>query len=219
MAVVRVKESTGLDEEIANTGVVQFEVERPQVRYIAILILLLGTCSTACNPFYSVEQSDVERGYRWIGRGKAMQAVSTFEHTIRNYPNSGLAHLGLADAFAESRRELEAADMYTRALPLLKADEHATADTAPGSEQIIGKQFFSYQNQGLRFPWGVEAYVHFRRGLVYEALAHKDSARASEYHASAAADYRFALSVAPAWNAPRARLQCLADASSLDCKE
>jgi len=42
-------------------------IVRPQMRYVAAFIIL-SACS-ACNPFYSVEQSDVERGYRWIGRG------------------------------------------------------------------------------------------------------------------------------------------------------
>ena len=127
-------------------------IVRPQMRYVAAFIIL-SACS-ASNPFYSVEQSDVERGYRWIGRGDYTQAIAAFQHAIFNYPNSSLAHLGLADAFAEAGRELNAVEMYTKALPLLKADGYAVPEKTPGGEQTIGARFFSYQNQGLRFPYG-----------------------------------------------------------------
>ena len=157
------------------------------MRYVAAFIIL-SACS-ACNPFYSVEQSDVERGYRWIGRGDYTQAIAAFQHAIFNYPNSSLAHLGLADAFAEAGRELNAVEMYTKALPLLKADDYAVPEKTPGGEQTIGARFFSYQNQGLRFPYGVEAYLYFRRGLAYEALLQKNPSRLSEYRAAANVDY------------------------------
>jgi len=90
-------------------------------RFSVIVALLLAIAVSACNPFYSVEQSDVERGYRWISRGEYDRAISTFQHTLGNYPSSGLAHLGMADAYAESQRELNAIDMYTKALPLVRA--------------------------------------------------------------------------------------------------
>lgn len=189
----------------------------PQMRYVAAFIIL-SACS-ACNPFYSVEQSDVERGYRWIRRGDYTQAIATFQHTISNYPNSSLAHVGLADAFAEAGRELNAVEMYTKALPLLKADGHAVPEKTTGGEQTIGARFFSYQNQGLRFPYGVEAYVHFRRGLAYEALLKKNPGRLSEYRAAANVDYTSALSLAPAWPDPKLRLECFADSQPEDCKK
>jgi len=187
------------------------------MRYVAAFIIL-SACS-ACNPFYSVEQSDVERGYRWIRRGDYKHAIATFQHTISNYPNSSLAHVGLADAFAGAGRELNAVEMYTKALPLLKADGHTVPDKTTGGEQTIGARFFSYQNQGLRFPYGVEAYVHFRRGLAYEALLKKNPGRLSEYRTAANVDYTSALSLAPAWPDPRLRLECLADSQPENCKK
>jgi tetratricopeptide (TPR) repeat protein len=173
--------------------------------------ITLGVCvAAACNPFYSVEQSDVERGYRFLRRGEFSLAISTFQRTLGSYPNSGLAHLGLADGFSASGRELDAIDMYTRALPLFT--------DAPRGEQTIGKKTFSYQNQGLTFPYGVAAYIHFHRGLAYEALAKKHPDRRNEYVAAAKSDYTTADTLAPTWHVPRERLKCFEEPTASNCK-
>ena len=186
-------------------------------RFSVLVALLLALAVSACNPFYSVEQADVERGYRWISRGDYDRAISTFQHALSNDPNSGLAHLGMADAFAESRRELNAVDMYTKALPLLSAAGHTKI--AASEPQAIGERFFSYQNQGLAFPHGVAAYVYLRRGIVYEALARRYPNRVAEYRAAAVADYGTAFKLAPDWTDPKERLACLNDSPPSECKK
>ena len=187
---------------------------------MTLLTILLSACvTTACNPLYSVEQSNVERGYRWVSRGNYTQAISTFQHNLREYPNSGLGHLGLADSFTAVGQELDAVEMYNKALPLLRAEGHATPENAIGSAQRIGEKVLSYQNQGLRFPHGVEAYARFRRGVAYEALAKKYPGRANEYTIAAGEDYTAAQSLAPDWPDPKRRLDCLAGPKRPACKD
>ena len=188
------------------------------MRLLPVLAGLLGVFAiSACNPFYSVEQSTVERGYRWIDRGKPEQAISTFEIALRDYPNSGLAHLGMADALAEARRYRDAVATYTKALPLLKTDGHIPSERIVGSEQTIGKRAFSYQNQGLRVPHGIEAYLYFRRARSYEALARNDHSQSTSHLAAATADYRRAQVLAPDWKEPGLWVSCLAEPRTVDC--
>jgi tetratricopeptide (TPR) repeat protein len=140
---------------------------------LVLALTLSSIAHVGCNPFYSVEQSDVERGYRWISRGEYLQAVNTFKRALEEHPDSGLATLGLADALAEGGRGREAIPTYTLALERLSASGLATESPNMGAEQVIGEKFFSYQNQGLKFPHGVAAYVYFRRGLAYEAIVRR----------------------------------------------
>ena len=162
-----------------------------------ILIGVLAAALAGCNPFYSIEQSMVERGYRWVRRGEMNRAIATFEMTIQNYPQSVLAHLGLADALFEARKDREAVDSYTRAISLLEKAKPKSEGGAPSEPEVIGKRFFSYQNQGLKFQHGIEAYIYLRRGDAFESLATCDSQLNREYFSKAIADYDKAIALAP----------------------
>ena len=171
-------------------------VRHPMKRRL-ILIGVLATAFAGCNPFYSVEQSMVERGYRWVHRGEMGRAIATFEMTIEKYPQSVLAHLGLGDALSEARKDREAADSYTRAISLIEKAKPKSEGGAPGETEVIGKRFFSHQNQGLKFPHGLEAYLYLRRGGAFESLATRDSRLNREYFSKAIADYDKAIELAP----------------------
>ncbi len=158
---------------------------------------LLAIALAGCNPFYSVEQSGVERGYRWIHRGKMDKAIATFEMTIQKYPQSVLAHLGLADALFEKRMDREAVDSYNRAMSLLEKAKPKSENGTSGKIEVVGKRFFSYQNQGLRFPYGLKAYLYFRRGGAFESLATCEPRLNREYFSKAIADYDIAIELAP----------------------
>ena len=189
------------------------------MRHTFLFAVLLGAvAATACSPFYSVEQSSVERGYRWVRRGDYAHAISTFQVAIRDYPKSGLAHVGLADALFEERRDSEAIAAYTKALPLLRANGLVTPASAAVDGQTVGKRPFSYQNQGLHFPHGVEAYVYFRRALSFEALARSDPSHRDEHLSAARSDYTSARNLAPSWQEPNVRLACLVEANVSNCK-
>lgn len=185
-------------------------------RFWVFVALLIALGVSACNPFYSVEQSAVERGYRWIWRGKYDLAISSFHGTLINYPSSSLAHVGMADALMESRRELEAVDMYAKALSLLKSQGQYTL--AAGEPQTLGERAFSYQNQGLSFPYGIGPYVYLRRGIAYERLAGNSVNCTREHWAAALADYNSAIDLAPDWDAPRERLASMNGGQRLECK-
>jgi tetratricopeptide (TPR) repeat protein len=163
---------------------------------IPVSVLVL-TSVAGCNPFYSVEQSMVERGYRWIHRGEMERATATFEMTLQKYPQSVLAHLGRADALFEVRKYREAVDSYTNAITFLEKAKPKSEGGAPSETEVIGKQFVSYQNQGLEFPHGLEAYIYLRRGGALEGLAISDSRLNQEYFSKAIADYDKAIELAP----------------------
>jgi tetratricopeptide (TPR) repeat protein len=139
----------------------------------------------------------VERGYRWIHRGEMIRAIGTFEMTTQKYPQSVLAHLGLADALFEARKDREAVDSYTRAMSLLEKTKPKSEGGAPSETEVIGERFFSYQNQGLKFPHGLEVYMHLRRGSAFESLATRDSQLNRDYFSKAIADYDKAIELAP----------------------
>ena len=164
-------------------------------RLIPICVLVVALAG--CNPFYSVEQSMVERGYRWVHRGQMDRAIATFEMTIQKYPQSILAHLGLADALFEVRKDREAVDSYTRAMSLLEKIKPKSEGSTPGETEVIGERFFSYQNQGLKFQHGLEAYIYLRRGGAFESLATRDSRLNREYFSKAIADYDKAIELSP----------------------
>jgi tetratricopeptide (TPR) repeat protein len=170
-----------------------------------ILIGVLATAFAGCNPFYSIEQSMVERGYRWVRRGEMGKAIATFEMTIDKYPQSVLAHLGLGDALFEAYKDREAADSYTLAISLLEEAKPKFAGGAPGETEMIGKQFSSYQNQGLRFPHGLEAYIYLRRGGAFESLATRDFLLNREYLLKAITDYDKAVELAPEYEEAQMR--------------
>lgn len=162
-----------------------------------VTILLIVVTLTGCNPFYSVEQSNIERGYRWLRRGENEKAIATFNHTIQNYPQSVLAHTGLADALFEARKDIEAVNSYNTAIDLLKKNVSISKNKPPGEAEIVGKRFFSYQNQGLDFPHGLEAYLYLRRGTALRELAHSDASHSQELRSKAMNDYDHVLSIAP----------------------
>ncbi len=158
---------------------------------------------------YSVAQSMVERGYRWIHRGETDKALSAFDATIRKYPQNILAHTGRADALFEARREGEAITSYSQALALLDKLKPPSVVGARGDAEVIGSRFLSYQNQGLAFPFGLEAYLYLRRGGAYHGLVDTPSASARDSFAQALADYDRAIALAPDYTAAveaRARL-------------
>lgn len=165
-----------------------------------IPIGVLAAALAGCNPFYSVEQSMVERGYRWVHRGEMDKAIATFEMATQKYPQSVSAHLGLADALFEARKDREAVDSYTSAMSLLEKTKPKSDGGAPGETEVIGEQFFSYQNQGLKFPHGLEAYLYLRRGGAFEGLATRDSPLNREYLSKALADYDKAIELAPKYD-------------------
>ena len=152
-------------------------------------VLVAAAALAACNPFYSVEQSDVERGYRWISRGEYGRAMDTFRHTLEDHPSSGLATLGMADALAEAGRSREAIPKYTEALEILAAAGLASEEPNTGVEQVVGRRFFSYQNQGLPFPHGLTAYIYFRRGLAYETIVKREAQAQAVFRTLAVQDF------------------------------
>jgi tetratricopeptide (TPR) repeat protein len=167
------------------------------MRKLIIIYLLVIMTLSGCNPFYSVEQSNVERGYRWIRRGENEKAISTFKQTIQKYPESVLAHTGLADALYEAKRDIEAIDSYNTAIDLLKKNKLASENKPSSEDEIDGKRFFSYQNQGLKFPHGLEAYLYFRRGTALKEIALRDASHSQELFSKAMKDYDHAIALAP----------------------
>lgn len=188
------------------------------MRRTALLALAVGTAIlSACNPFYSVEQSDVERGYRWISRGEHSRAIETFGRTLVNYPKSGVATLGMADALVEAGRHREAIPKYTEALELLTVTGVATVEPNSGVQQVVGDRTFSYQNQGLRFPHGLTAYIYFRRGSAYEAIVRREQSAPAMFRTLAVQDFVAAARSAPMWREPKERHQCLVSPGMLGC--
>ena len=51
-----------------------------------IPIGLLAIALAGCNPFYSVEQSGVERGYRWVHRGEMDKTIADYDKAIELAP-------------------------------------------------------------------------------------------------------------------------------------
>jgi len=139
----------------------------------------------------------VERGYRWIYRGETDKAIATFDMTIQHYPQSLLAHLGRADALVEARKDRDAVELYSRAMSLLEQTKPKSEAGTPGETQVIGERFFSYQNQGLKFPHGLEAYMYLRRGGAFERLATRDFGLDRDYVSKAISDYDKAIELAP----------------------
>lgn len=143
----------------------------------------------------------VERGYRWIHRGQTDRAVTTFDGTIRKYPQSVLACTGLADALFEAERNRDAIDAYSRALALFESVRPESKKDGEG--EVVGHRAHSYQNQGLRFPFGLEAYLYLRRGGAYHALAKSASGFDATGFRNAASDYDRALELSPGYKAAR----------------
>ncbi|MCA0175099.1 MAG: tetratricopeptide repeat protein [Proteobacteria bacterium] len=179
---------------------------------MATAVLLSG-----CNPFYSTEQSDVERGYRWIARNDYGQAMATFRQALERDPESGLATLGFADALADSGRNVEAIPVYTRALERLRMAGLASDVPHTGPTQVIGQALFSYQNQGLRFPHGVAAYAYFRRGLAYDVVVKREKPAPADFRSLAIQDFAEAARLAPSWDEPVKRQACLQQVDKIDC--
>ncbi|MEK6805526.1 MAG: hypothetical protein AABY95_02625 [Pseudomonadota bacterium] len=180
-----------------------------------VLIGVLAAFLAGCNPFYSVEQSMIERGYRWIRRGEMDKAVATFEKTVEEYPESVLARAALGDALFEKYKDREAVDSYSRAISLLENVKPESEGGAPGEPEVIGKRFFSYQNQGIEFPHGLEVYLYLRRGGAFESLAKHDPRLNREYFSKAIADYDKAIELAPTYEeAKKRRNRLLQDSAS-----
>lgn len=169
------------------------------MKILQALICILGAGLIAgC---YSVEQSNVERGYRWIRRGQVDKAVITFSDNVRKYPESVLGYTGLGDALFEARKDQEAIDAYSRALALFEIarPESVSRDNV----EIVGNRPLSYQNQGLRFPFGLEAYLYLRRGMAYHEPAKTGTGPAQRFFRLATADYDRALTLAPGYTAAK----------------
>ena len=175
------------------------------MRNLIIIQLLVVITISGCNPFYSVEQSNVERGYRWIHRGENERAIATFKQTIQKYPESVLAHTGLADALYEAQKDTEAIDSYSIAIDLLKKNKPASENKPFGEAEIVGKRSFSYQNQGLKFPHGLEAYLYLRRGTALKEKALRDAGHSQELFSKAMQDYDYAIALAPNYEEARAQ--------------
>jgi len=152
---------------------------------------------------YSVSQSMVERGYRWIRRGETDKALSTFDTTIKKYPKNVLAYTGRADALFEARRDREAITSYSHAIALLEEAKPKSVVETRGDAEVIGARFLSYQNQGLAFPFGLEPYLYLRRGGAYHGLAITSSGVVRDSFAKALADYDRAIALAPGYAVAR----------------
>lgn len=149
---------------------------------------------------YSVEQSTVERGYRWVRRGETDRAISTFQYAVRKFPDSVMAHVGLGDALFEAGKDQEAIEAYTAALARLESSPPTSRKS--GEVEIVGNPLVSYQNQGLHFPHGLRAYLFLRRGSASQAAARTaSSADRTAALQRAAADYETALEIAPNYTA------------------
>ena len=108
-----------------------------------------------------------------------------------------MAHLGRADALFETQKYREAVDSYNTAIALLEKDK-CPADNKTSSEaENTGKRFFSYQNQGLEFPHGLDAYLYLRRGIALKEMAGRDTEHYQELVSKAMADYDHAIALAP----------------------
>jgi tetratricopeptide (TPR) repeat protein len=177
-------------------------MRRPMTLFTIALVFLVG-----CNPFYSVEQSMIERGYRWIRRGEPDKAASTFQMTIKNYPESALGHIGLGDAFYAVGRYGDSVIAYSAAIMLIGETRARPEGGKQGEPGLVGQRTFSYQNQGLNFPHGAEAYAHLHRGYAYEELSTDISGKESDYFSAAIADYRGTLRIAPGSAAARDALE------------
>jgi tetratricopeptide (TPR) repeat protein len=174
---------------------------RPIALFAIALVFLAG-----CNPFYSVEQSMVERGYRWIRRGQPDKAASTFQMTIRNYPESVLGQIGLGDAFYAIGRYGDCVISYSAAIMLIGKTRAHRGDAKHGEPELVGKRTFSYQNQGLNFTHGVEAYALLHRGYAHEELAKDMPTKESEHLSAAIGDYTETLRIAPDYAAAKEAL-------------
>lgn len=167
------------------------------MKFLRVVLGVAGIgLSAGC---YSVEQANVERGFRWIRRGETEKALTTFNHTLRKYPESVPGHAGLGDALSQSRRQRDAIDAYSRALALRAVAKPESVTR--GSTEVVGKSLRSYQNQGLHFPFGLEAYLHLRRGMAYHELATTRGGADHSLFRFAAADDDEALRLSPAYTA------------------
>ena len=160
----------------------------------ALIVCMMSGC-------YSIEQSSVERGYRWIRRGQTDKAVATFNATIREYPQSVLAFTGLADALFEAKKDRDAIEAYTRAIALIESSKPETIKS--GDAEVVGHRALSYQNQGLRFPFGLRAYLYLRRGGAFHALSESTADMKAANLQYALSDYDKALQLSPGYIAAR----------------
>ena len=128
---------------------------------------------------YSIEQSSVERGYRWIRRGQTDKAVATFNATIREYPQSVLAFTGLADALFEAEKDRDAIEAYTRAIALIESSKSETIKS------------------------GLRAYLYRRRGVAFHALSESTADMKAANLQYALSDYDKALQLSPGYIAAR----------------
>lgn len=172
---------------------------RPAKTLFALTAAGTVLLTTGC---YSVEQSMIERGYRWVRRGQTDTALTTFEDAIKKYPSSVLAHLGRADALFEAKRDREAIDEYDRTFALYRV-ESGVAVHPPGEKAVVGERFLSYQNRGLAFPFGIEAYLHLRRAGAFQGVMFSAGAFNRDAFENALADYDHALRLAPAYVAAK----------------
>jgi hypothetical protein len=108
---------------------------------------------------------------------------------------------GMADALLEAHREESAVRSYSKALDLLRDRKVNPRSGSQDKAEVIGQLNFSYQNQGLTFPHGLEAYIYVRRGEAHENLSTRHTESAEEHRLMAIADYGSAIALAPSYRA------------------
>jgi tetratricopeptide (TPR) repeat protein len=161
-----------------------------------VVCALLIYCLTGC---YSVEQSTLERAYRQYGRRQYDWALMGFDQVLKKNPNNLLALVGRADVFGEKKMYPEAIAGYDQAIRLWQDEQ---AKLAPGmrprGEETVGYRPLSYQNQGLKLPYGLGAHLYYHRGVTwYEIAQQKEGRYDGDSLKKALADYNEALVLAP----------------------
>lgn len=159
---------------------------------------------------YNVDESTIERGYRWILRGATERALSNFDTVIKGNPESVLAFTGRGDALLEAHRDREAVLAFSRAIELSEKAKSSVGRIH--GREVIGYRFLSYQNQGFVFPFGLAPYLYLRRGLACSYLALAKDVDAQEFFEMATADYDYAIKLAPNYvEAQKARTRLRAE--------
>ena len=163
------------------------------------LVALIACIFQGC---YSVEQSDVERGYRYIARGDYNTAIKIFSSVLKTNPENILALVGRGNALADNKEYIKAFVNYDRAISCWEhsqASEIARGDVVKtNTSETIGKKPFSYQNQGLTFKHGLGTSLYYLRGVCwYEYAKQGDGMYDGDKLTNAVADYTKAIELNP----------------------
>jgi tetratricopeptide (TPR) repeat protein len=149
-----------------------------------------------------VEQSIVERGYRWIARGDYNKAIETFSSALKMNPQNILALVGRGDALAEKKEYIKAFVDYDLAISCWEhsqvSAEIAHSDVVKSNtSETFGKRPFSYQNQGLTVKYGLGTQLYYHRGVCWYEYAKQGEWYDGDKLTNAVADYTKAIELNP----------------------